>query len=163
MKKLTILTIIFLIIFFAAIALATIFYSQPHNTTPDSLSSTIAARVILDNQEFNLEIAQTFKEKQQGLMYRNSLPRNQGMLFLYNYESPKSFWMKNTLIPLDLIFLNSSNYIVDIKENFQPCTKNPCETYSSEPAQNIIEINAGLSNELGLEIGDVISLNYNNS
>jgi len=151
MKKIIISLIILLVIILSITFLQ---FSLTESSIP------ITAKVILNNQTFTLEIAQTFKEKQQGLMYRKELPENQGMIFVYNYESPKSFWMKNTLIPLDLIFINSSDYITDIKENFQPCIKNPCETYSSNPAQNIIEINAGLVDELELEIGDKIYLDF---
>ena len=149
MKKLIILITIPLII------IAIILYLNPFQTPSYSLSLTKIAT--LNNQEFILEIAQTPQEKQQGLMYRSSLPKNQGMIFVYDIESPRTFWMKNTLIPLDLIFLDSDNIIIDIKHNFQPCISDPCESYTSkQPAKDIIEINAGLAEELGLEVGEIV-------
>lgn len=108
---------------------------------------------------FNIEVADTFATRAEGLMFREELPKNNGMFFIYNSEGNRSFWMKNTLIPLDMIFINSDLEIVSIQRNAQPCNDLFCKSYpSSKPAQYILEINGGLSKELGINIGDKVKL-----
>lgn len=108
---------------------------------------------------FNIEVANTLATRAKGLMFREELPKNNGMLFIYNSEGNRSFWMKNTLIHLDMIFINSDLRIVGIQKNVQPCTSLFCKSYpSTKPAQYILEINGGLSEELGINIGDKIKL-----
>src|SRR3989344_2502586 len=72
-------------------------------------------QVCFEEKCFNVELAKTDVEKAQGLMFREHLDRNSGMLFIYDEEGSYSFWMKNTLIPLDIIWINSQNKVVDIK------------------------------------------------
>ena len=118
------------------------------------------SKITINNHIFNLEIASTSLEKSIGLMHRTQLNKDTGMLFIFENEKPQSFWMKNTLIPLDLIFINSNNNIVDIKHNFQPCNSDPCETYtSSQPASYVLEINGGLVKDLNIEIGQQVNIN----
>lgn len=108
---------------------------------------------------FNIEVADTFAAKAEGLMFRENLQKNNGMLFIYNSEGNRSFWMKNTLISLDMIFINSDLEIVSIQRNAQPCKDFICESYpSAKPAQYVLEINGGLSKELGINIGDKVKL-----
>ena len=103
-----------------------------------------------------VEIADDDVERREGLMYRESLEDNSGMLFLYDSERELSFWMKNTLIPLDMIFINSDYEIVDIK-HATPCRADPCPHYTSKaPAQYVLEVNAGFSEEKGIAEGDKI-------
>ena len=92
-------------------------------------------------------------------MYRESLPEDSGMLFVFGDEAVRSFWMKNTLIPLDMIFIDSNRRIVHIEENTQPCESDPCSIYSSQlPAMYVIEVNAGFSERNGLGAGDSVTL-----
>ncbi len=110
---------------------------------------------------FFVEIAKSGEEKAQGLMYRTSLPENRGMLFEFQGEEIRSFWMKNMLIPLDVIFAASDGRIVSIK-TMLPCQTDDCPAYSSdEPARYALEINAGLSKKYGLKPGDRMSLIVN--
>lgn len=103
----------------------------------------------------NVEIADSKEEQASGLMYRTSLDTNKGMLFIFNDEQQRIFWMKNTKIPLDIIFIDANNNIVDIKEDFQPCTAAElCEKYISTPAQYALEVNAGFVKEYGVSIWD---------
>ncbi len=68
------------------------------------------------------------------------------MLFVFEQSARQSFWMKNTLIPLDLVFLDANYSVVDVKNNFSPCTRDPCEVYASKaPARYVVEVNAGQS------------------
>jgi uncharacterized protein len=105
--------------------------------------------------EFKVEIAETFEEKTKGLMNREIMPEDQGMLFTYADEEFRSFWMKSTLIPLDIVFIDGDFNVVDIKKDAQPCAADPCTLYVSEsPAQYVLEINAGISKKIGLKTGD---------
>src|ERR671911_153487 len=111
-------------------------------------NSSIIARVLV-------EVPDDLEEFARGLMFRNHLPWNAGMLFAYYDEEPRSFWMKNTLIPLDMIFVDSSSKIVEIKENVPPCKQDECPTYpSQEPAQYVLEVNAGFVQANDVRAGD---------
>jgi YVTN family beta-propeller protein len=111
-------------------------------------SSSVIARVFV-------EVTDDLEESMRGLMFRIHLPWNAGMLFPYSDEEPRTFWMKNTLIPLDMIFVDSSSKIVEIKENVPPCEQEECPTYPSmEPAQYVLEVNAGFVKEKGVKLGD---------
>ena len=106
---------------------------------------------------FNVEIANNTIDRAKGLMYRESLSKNKGMLFVYSGERERSFWMKNTLIPLDMIFISAQKEIVDINKNAQPCGEGECVSYTSkEPAQYVLEVNAGIAEEIGFSIGDSV-------
>lgn len=108
-------------------------------------------------QYLKLEIADNDYERETGLMYRDAMDDDQGMLFIFDNEEPRGFYMKNTNIPLDLIFLNSQNKIVSIAKNAQPQS---LETILSEvPAQYVLEVNAGLSDEWNLTEGDSLIIN----
>lgn len=108
-------------------------------------------------QFLQLEIADDDYQRETGLMYRETMEQDQGMLFIFENEQPRGFYMKNTNIPLDLIFLNAENKIVSIKKNAKPKS---LETIPSEvPAQYVLEVNAGLSDEWGLQVGDSLILN----
>lgn len=103
----------------------------------------------------SVEIADTFEERGRGLMCRSSLEGNSGMIFIFPEEQQLSFWMKNTLIPLDIIFLNSEFEVVSIHKNTTPL--NDQKTYQSElPAQYALELKAGSSTENSLQIGDAV-------
>lgn len=107
-------------------------------------------------QHLKLEIADDDYQRETGLMYRESMEEKQGMLFIFNKEEPRGFYMKNTNIPLDLIFLNSQNKIVSIAKDAKPQS---LETIPSEvPAQYVLEINGGLSDDWNLGVGDSLIL-----
>ena len=108
--------------------------------------------------DVQVEIAQSPEELQQGLMHRESLGEQEGMLFLFGTEQPLDFWMKNTLIPLDIIFVNSEFEIVSVRTAV-PCEADPCPLYSSgRAAQYVVEVNAGFAEDQGIHIGDRIEL-----
>ena len=102
-------------------------------------------------QKFDIEIAQIPDERQQGLMYRKSMLDKQGMLFLFEYPEPQSFWMHNTYISLDIIYLNEKMEVVSIQKNAAPQSDKPLP--SGKPAQYVLEINGGLSDKLGIKPG----------
>lgn len=111
----------------------------------------------LNNQEFHLKVAITDNERQLGLMNIMEMPENEGMLFKFPESKPRSFWMKNTEIPLDIIFIDENQQIINIHYNTPPCkekdpTQQKCPLYlSSKPAKYAIELNAGQSETLGLK------------
>ena len=120
-----------------------------------SKSPISTQQVCINSKCFNIEIAQTTEELQKGLMYRQSLNENAGMLFIFDKDDIYSFWMKNTLIPLDIIWINKDNQIVYIASNVQPCKADSCAAYSPEKeALYVLEINAGLSEKYGFKEGD---------
>lgn len=104
----------------------------------------------------DIEIADTDFDTQTGLMYRDSMNDNQGMLFVFKDEQPRSFYMKNTRIPLDLIFINENKKIVSFQKNAQPFDERSLP--SNAPAKYVLEVNAGLVDTWGLIIKD--SINY---
>jgi len=107
----------------------------------------------------NIEIADTPEKQTTGLMFRKSLGKDSGMLFPYTSERNLSFWMKNTLIPLDMIFINSKLEIVDIIREVPPCEKDPCESYSPiEKAQYVLEVNGSFSENYNINVGDKVSI-----
>jgi uncharacterized membrane protein (UPF0127 family) len=105
--------------------------------------------------EFTIEIAQTPEQLQHGLMFRRSMPANHGMLFLFPKPQPISMWMKNTYIPLDMLFLNEKGVIVDIHENAVP--ESLAIIAAKKPAQMVLEVNAGTVARLGLSIGQTLT------
>ena len=107
-----------------------------------------------ESKTLKLEISDNFHKRKIGLMNREFLEKNKGMIFIYDDLEPVNIWMYNTLIPLDIIFLKK-NKITKITPNAQPCLDLPCKLYpSSEPVDMIIEINAGQAKILNLKVGD---------
>ncbi|MBL0685599.1 DUF192 domain-containing protein [Aquimarina mytili] len=113
----------------------------------DSIPSSITT--------LDIEIADDDYQIQTGLMYRKSMQNNQGMLFVFSKEAPRSFYMKNTEFALDIIFIDSKNKVVSIQKNAQPF--NESSLPSEGPAQYVLEVNAGLTNTWNLKSGDSIS------
>ncbi len=110
-------------------------------------------QVCFPNTCINAELAETPEKRRQGLMYREQLGAGEGMLFVFETEAVYGFWMKNTLIPLDIIWLDSSKKVVHI-ETAVPCTTERCISYTpSAAALYVVEANAGFAEENGIEIG----------
>ena len=105
--------------------------------------------------QINIEIADEPEERTQGLMNRSSLPEKQGMLFIFEEEKVLGFWMKNTLIPLDMIFIDADKKIAHIEHGAIPCKADPCPVYSSnEKVKYVLELNGGFSEENSIKIGN---------
>ncbi|EKF55968.1 hypothetical protein I215_05430 [Galbibacter marinus] len=102
----------------------------------------------------DIEIADNEYERQTGLMYRTSMENNQGMLFIFEDEQPRSFFMKNTSIPLDILFIDSNNRIINSIENAAPMSEESLR--SQGPAQYVLELNAGMIEMWKLQSGDRI-------
>ncbi len=118
-----------------------------------------ASEALIAGQVFQLEIAATHAERARGLMGQRRIPDNFAMLFVYDTESRLSFWMKGTLIPLDILFLDSDGVVVDV----QTMTPQPGASdgelivyTSARPARYALEMNAGLAEALGIELGAAV-------
>lgn|GEM_PF-3565840 len=106
---------------------------------------------------FELEVADSPEERTKGLMFRESMEERHGMIFLFDDEKLRYFWMKNTLIALDMIFIDKHWRIIKVQANVPPCseTETPtCRVYGSDaPAKYVIELNAGTAKKYGIRDG----------
>lgn len=128
--------------------------------SPD-VDSLEADEVCIKDRCFSVEIAANQSQRDYGLMNREHLDPDRGMLFVYEEEGYHSFWMKNTLIPLDIIWINSSQEIVYIERNAQPCTSDYCPLIDPwESASYVLEINGGLCDKYGINVGDKVNIGY---
>lgn len=113
--------------------------------------------IFIQDKPFFTEIADTPEKHARGLMFRTHIRADYGMLFVFAEEDIRSFWMKNTLIPLDMIFLNNEKQVVDLFCSVPPCRGDPCPGYTSAlPARYVLEIAGGTAKKLKLKIGDKI-------
>lgn len=113
--------------------------------------------IFVQSKPFNTEIADTAEKHARGLMFRTQIKADYGMLFVFAEEEIRSFWMKNTLIPLDMIFLNNEKQVIDLFCSVPPCRSDPCPSYTSAlPARYVLEIAGGTAKRLKLKIGDKI-------
>jgi hypothetical protein len=105
------------------------------------------------------EVADTPQERGRGLMFKESMGEKEGMLFIFQKEGLKGFWMKNTYIPLDIIFINKDFEVASIVKDARPCKDNPCKTYESKyPVKYALEVNAGFANQYGIGNGTRIEI-----
>ena len=118
-------------------------------------------KVCFNGYCFKVELAVTKSEREKGLMFRGYLAKDSGMLFIYKYKGIYPFWMKNTKIPLDMIWINRKKQIVFIKKNASPCSQDKCMlVYPDKPAKYVLEINSGSAGKIGLKLGEKLSF-YN--
>lgn len=115
--------------------------------------------VEIHGQRFYVELAADNTSRSRGLMLREELAKDRGMFFVFPNERVQLFWMKNTRIPLDIIYLDNQFRVVSMALDAQPCKSDPCLVYSSHvPVRYVLEINAGIASSLTLQLGDVIHL-----
>ena len=127
-----------------------------------AISGCSSFNVIVHSNEkdisVNAEIADTNRERITGLMFRKELCDNCGMVFVFDDSNYRSFWMKNMLIPLDILFIDENIAIVDINYAF-PCITENCDVYtSSSKAKYVLEVNEGFTKENNIDVGDKITL-----
>ncbi len=124
--------------------------SSPDESTTVAIDASGGQRV-----EVEVEIADDYAERQRGLMERTELAENAGMLFVFDREQQLSFWMRNTLIPLSIAYIDAEERIIDI-QNMEPLdeTGHP----SAEPAMYALEVNQGFFDERGVRVGDGVAL-----
>jgi uncharacterized membrane protein (UPF0127 family) len=101
---------------------------------------------------YEVEIARTLAQMMRGLMFRDTMPENQGMLFIYSPERPATMWMKNTILPLDMLFIDGKGIIVNIARDTVPFSLDRIS--SGKPVKGVLELNAGQVEKQGIAIGD---------
>ncbi len=104
---------------------------------------------------FQIELAVTPESRRRGLMFRESMPRNEGMLFVYENTKAVSMWMKDTLIPLDMLFISATGEIIRIEANTEPLSLR--SIHSGEPVRAVLELGGGAAEEFGIQPGDRVS------
>ena len=114
----------------------------------------------LAGKRYTVEVAANDAQREQGLMFRKSMDTDRGMLFVHEHEQPLAYWMKNTLIPLDILFFDSQQHLVSQQRDVPPCTLgDACPPYPSDaPARFVLELNAGQAAKLGLQNGTTLRI-----
>ena len=126
------------------------------NQAPPTRHVIVFAR---QNLEIEVELATSQAQRETGLMHRTHLGETQGMLFVYPATEELRVWMKNTLLPLDVLFLDNDGRIVALLENLQPCRQHSCPIFTSKkPARYMLELNAGFIARQHLALGQSVQL-----
>ena len=105
--------------------------------------------------QIDAQVAQTTEQRMTGLMFRKEMPQQEGMLFVFEQPSRQCFWMKNTLLPLDMIFIKPDGTILSIAERTVPMTETPVPSHGS--AKAVLEVNGGTASRLGIKPGDKVT------
>ena len=127
-------------------------------TTATATTDAAAPRIILpDHSAIIVEVASDDATREQGLMYRDHMAEDRGMIFLFPQAGEYPFWMKNTLIPLDMIWMDADHRIVHIALDVPPCKADPCTNYPpNAKASSVLELAAGVAAKHHLKDGDVL-------
>ena len=132
-----------------AVALAVLL---PAAAVAECRADRVDLRGDFGSARFTVELAITPEEQARGLMFRETMGRNAGMLFVYDRETPVSFWMRNTRIPLDMIFVDDEGRVIKVHPEAVPGDETPIP--SGGPARAVLEINGGMAETLGIAPGD---------
>ena len=139
---------------FVGIVLAAVFVMGGAAAQATCRADQVHLRGDWGQARFVVEVADDRAERNRGLMFRESLPQSAGMLFVYDRPGRISFWMKNTLIPLDIIFLDRTGTVVNIHANAEPLST--AQIFGGMRIQYVLEINGGLASRLGVTEGSVL-------
>ncbi|MFV0245423.1 MAG: DUF192 domain-containing protein [Qingshengfaniella sp.] len=137
-----------------AVALVLLLFSAPASQAADCVPDRADLRGSWGHARFTVELALTDAERAQGLMHRTSLPRQAGMLFVYERPQRASFWMRNTLIPLDMIFLDATGTVTRVHENAVPLDETAID--GGRDVLAVLELNGGLAAQFGINEGSVL-------
>ncbi len=122
-------------------------------------ASAADTAVTLKGRQFRVEQANDPDSQQRGLMFRDSMPEDHGMLFNFDNEQPRTFWMKNCRMPLDILYFDEKYKLVSVQQRVPACRSDPCPVYPSEgPAKFVLELNAGMADKLGVKPGDELQV-----
>lgn len=152
---------IVLVMLFIGAAILTMFYAvrYPQFFFGKGQQSISTVRFPSQNVVVLVEVARDPYMWSRGLMFRESLPEDAGMLFVFPDETKRSFWMKNTLIPLDMIFISRDKEIITIRKNAEPCMTTLCPQYvSTADVVYVLEVNAGFVDRYGVKEGDAVEI-----
>ena len=118
-----------------------------------------ATAVTLHGHRFSTELATDDASRAQGLMMRKELAADHGMLFVFPDTQPRWFWMKNTLVPLDILYFDADRKLVSMQLDVPPCKADPCSSYPSDvPARYVLELSAGTAQRIGARVGDELGV-----
>jgi uncharacterized membrane protein (UPF0127 family) len=117
-------------------------------------STTVVLKTATGDHNFNVEVATTNPQRALGLMFRRTMAENAGMLFLYDRPQPASMWMKNTIIPLDMIFIAAGGKVHRIVSHAEPFSTDAISSEGDVVA--VLELNAGQAAKIGLKLGDKV-------
>ncbi|HAK54468.1 MAG: DUF192 domain-containing protein [Vicinamibacterales bacterium] len=125
----------------------------------EQAAGSSGAVVFPDDTRVRVEIADTAATRERGLMFRESMAENEGMIFVFDASGFYPFWMKDTLIPLDMLWVDAGGRVVSIANSVPPCRADPCPTYSPEAdALYVVEVVSGFAKTHGVEVGDALTL-----
>jgi len=145
------------LLFVASLSAATACETPATNSgAPGAPPATPAPSVTLPNgSRVVLEVVADPDTRAQGLMFRSSISPDHGMLFIFPDVDVHSFWMKNTLIPLDIVWIDEAKSVVHVERNVPPCKSDPCPSYPPKGAAKfVLELAAGEATARGLDVGD---------
>jgi len=145
----------------AASVLASACGASPGSSAPQaSTPAPSGPRAVLPSGAvYALELALTPEDQAQGLMYRENLPASTGMLFVFPEPAPHHFYMKNTMIPLDIIWLDEAGRVIDVSADTPPCKADPCPTYGPDGnVRMVLELAGGMAKKEGVAVGSMIKL-----
>ncbi|HEV2621417.1 MAG TPA: DUF192 domain-containing protein [Frateuria sp.] len=118
--------------------------------------------VELHGHHFSTELATDDASREHGLMMRTQLPPDHSMLFVFPDSEPRWFWMKNTLVPLDILYFDTDRKLVSMQLDVPPCKADPCPSYPSDaPARYVLELAAGTARNIGAQTGDALTIEGN--
>jgi uncharacterized membrane protein (UPF0127 family) len=138
----------------AAAGLVTLALLVPWGGGLAASTGTLVLKTTTGDHNFTIEVATTDQERALGLMFRRSLPENSGMLFIYDPPQPATMWMKNTLIPLDMVFISAEGKVHRIESNTEPFSTTVIP--SEGEVVGVLELNAGEADKIGLKRGDKV-------
>ncbi|HUP48904.1 MAG TPA: DUF192 domain-containing protein [Thermoanaerobaculia bacterium] len=131
--------------------------AQPAPSPASDPQSPVPRVIFPDGYQVRVELATDPATRAQGLMFRDRLREHTGMLFFFPGTAVQSFWMKNTLIPLDIIWIDEQQRIVHLKHDVPPCRADPCPSHDpGVPARYVLEVAAGVARQHGLGEGDIL-------
>ncbi len=118
----------------------------------DSTLESLRIKTATGDHTFSVEVMRTDAERARGLMFRRFMPKDRGMLFDFKTEQPVMMWMKNTYLPLDMVFISRDGVVVNVAENTEPLSERIIP--SNAPTYAVLELNAGVASGIGLKPGD---------
>ncbi|MCB8873602.1 DUF192 domain-containing protein [Acidisoma silvae] len=168
LRTIILVFILLLVLSAVPIVLALIAPVHAQDDDPTGPQATLAVQplTIIDDQgkphQFKVEMAMTPQEQATGLMFRKVVPADSGMLFVFPTVQPEPFWMKNTLVPLDMVFINADGTIRAIAENTVPYSLAPVD--SGGPVKAVLELQGGLTEKEQISVGDqVVAQSFGNA
>ncbi len=138
----------------AGYLIGAVLFVAPTLGAAECVETSLDLRGPQGNAHFTVEIADTVEERAKGLMFRENLPRSAGMLFVYDRARPVQFWMKNTPIPLDMVFVDEQGVVTNVHANAVPMDETPID--GGDDVKLVLEINGGLAKRLGIAPGTVL-------